>query len=151
MRFLPRVTRQARCASNIRFSQTPYVFLHARTTIHLVPFHHISTFTMPAVTRNLRSSTRLSAAPSADKKKQQLEKTQTASKTKNSKKVTAAAASSMVTTTSSRKRKAEEQPSKQDGAPMVELAAAADDDEPRPKPAKKAKVSRVKLRNPPSL
>ncbi|KAK1962324.1 DUF55-domain-containing protein [Colletotrichum sublineola] len=92
---------------------------------------------MPATTRSLRSSTRLSAAPSADEKTVP-DKTRTAAKTKSSKKATAEAPPAM-TTTNGRKRKAEEQPSKQDGAPKAELANDDDDNEPNPKPAKKAK------------
>ncbi|KAK2027321.1 DUF55-domain-containing protein [Colletotrichum zoysiae] len=95
---------------------------------------------MPAITRNLRSSTRLSTAPSADEKKPVPAKTQDVAKTKSGKKATQEAASPMATT-NSRKRKAEELPSKQDGASRAELAA--DDDEPEPKPAKKAKKPAV--------
>ncbi|KAK2054684.1 DUF55-domain-containing protein [Colletotrichum caudatum] len=96
---------------------------------------------MPAVTRSLRSSTRLSTAPSADGKKPVSGKTQDAAKTKSSNRATQEAAPAMATI-SSRKRKAKEQPSKQVGAPGAELADDDDDDDdnkPDPKPAKKAK------------
>ncbi|OHW94359.1 AT DNA binding protein [Colletotrichum incanum] len=96
---------------------------------------------MPAVTRSLRSSTRLSTAPSADEKKLAPEKTKTTAKTANNKKTDTNAPPKAV---SDRKRKAEEQAGKKDG-PKPELA----DDGPSPKPAKKAKKPAAKKKEAP--
>ncbi|KAK1977501.1 PUA-like domain-containing protein [Colletotrichum cereale] len=141
MRFPPRVASiasQAGVASHLGFSQTPYVFPHTGIKNHIAAVCRPSTVTMPAATRSLRSSTRLSAAPSVDEKKPAPDKTQTAAETKNCKKANAAAPPSKAAT-SGRKRKAEEQRGKQDGALRGELTADDSEAEPNPKPAKKAK------------
>lgn len=94
------------------------------------PVHGTFPLTMPAVTRSLRSSTRLSTTTTtttaSDERKPAPEKTKTSGAVVKNKKSANSAAPPKVA--GDRKRKAEE--------PKPELA----DDEPNPKPAKKAKV-----------
>lgn len=100
----------------------------------------VAFLTMPAVTRSLRSSTRLDkAAPPAEEKKPLPAKPKPTSKTEKKTKKQASQSPPPPKATAGQKRKAASSTEKEEETKAE--AVEDEEDEPKPKAAKKAKVS----------
>lgn len=136
--------RLARITSHTTFTYRPSHILPLclldLPVVHtqLVLGSRVVTLTMPAVTRSLRSSTRLTTAPVADEKKPSPAEPKPTSKTEKKTKKQAPQSPPPPKPTAGQKRKAAASIGKEE---ETKAEAVEDEDEPKPKPAKKAKVS----------